>query len=48
MFLGPLIETAPLDQRSTAGWKGILTAKILSNEYMVRIETGSTFSGAAN
>lgn len=38
----------PLDQRSTAGWKGILTAKILSNEYMVRIETGSTFSGAAN
>lgn len=38
----------PLDQRSTAGWKAILTAKILSDEYMVRIETGSTFSGAAN
>ena len=38
----------PLDQRSTAGWKAILTAKILSDEYMVRIETGSTFSGAGN
>ncbi len=38
----------PLDQRSTAGWKAILTAKILSDEYMVRIETGSTFSGKAN
>ncbi len=38
----------PLDQRSTAGWKAILTAKILSDEYMVRVETGSTFSGAAN
>lgn len=38
----------PLDQRSTAGWKGILTAKILSDEYMVRIETGSTFSGSGN
>ena len=38
----------PLDQRSTAGWKAILTAKILSDEYMVRVETGSTFSGKAN
>lgn len=38
----------PLDQRSTAGWKAILTAKILSDEYMVRVETGSTFSGSAN
>lgn len=38
----------PLDQRSTAGWKGILTAKILSDEYMVRIETGSSYSGSGN
>ena len=38
----------PLDQRSTAGWKGILTAKILSDEYMVRIETKSTFTGDSN
>lgn len=38
----------PLDQRSTAGWKAILTAKILSDEYMVRIETKSTFTGDAN
>lgn len=38
----------PLDQRSTAGWKAILTAKILSDEYMVRIETKSTFTGEAN
>lgn len=34
----------PLDQRSTVGWKATLTAKIISDEYMVRIETKSTFS----
>lgn len=38
----------PLDQRSTAGWKGILTAIILSDEYMVRVETKSTFAQDAN
>lgn len=32
----------PLDQRSTQGWKAIHVAKILSEEYMVRIESGAT------
>ena len=32
----------PLDQRSTMGWKAHHLAKILSNEYMVRIESVST------
>ena len=31
----------PLDQRSTVGWKGIRTAKILLEQNMVRIESVS-------
>ena len=40
----------PLNQRATAGWKAIKTAKILNEFYMVRIESLSTFSAdeAAN
>lgn len=34
----------PLNQRATVGWKATKTAEILVDEYMVRIETGSTFS----
>lgn len=34
----------PLNQRSSAGWKGLKTAVILVQENMVRIETQSTFS----
>lgn len=34
----------PLDQRSTVGWKGSEGAKILYQERMVRVETGSFFS----
>lgn len=34
----------PLDQRATVGWKATKTAEILVDEYMVRVETGSTFS----
>lgn len=34
----------PLDQRATVGWKGMLTAAILSDEYMVRIEHGCSFT----
>ena len=37
----------PLNQRSSIGWKGIKTAKRLVEEYIVRIESGSTFSGTA-
>ena len=34
----------PLDQRSTVGWKGIHAAAILYDEYMVRVECGSSSS----
>ncbi|MBE6800675.1 MAG: N4-gp56 family major capsid protein [Ruminococcaceae bacterium] len=37
----------PLNQRSSIGWKGLKTAKRLVEEYLVRIESGSTFSGTA-
>ena len=32
----------PLDQRSTVGWKAAKTAKILVQQYMVRIESSAT------
>lgn len=38
----------PLDQRSTAGWKGIKTAEILTDAFMVRVETASTYESGAN
>ena len=34
----------PLDQRSTVGWKGVHAAAILYDEYMLRVECGSTYS----
>lgn len=34
----------PLNQRSTMGWKMLKTAVILVDQYMVRIETTSTFN----
>ena len=34
----------PLNQYSTVGWKAVKTAEILVQEYLVRIESGSTFS----
>ena len=34
----------PLDQRATVGWKALKTAEILVNEYMVRIESTSSFA----
>ncbi len=33
----------PLDQRSTAGWKGTKAAELLVNNYLIRIESASTF-----
>ena len=36
---------APLDQRSSVGWKGVHAAAILYDEYMVRVECGSSYSG---
>lgn len=38
----------PLDQRGTAGWKAIKTAEILTNAFMVRVETASSFESGAN
>lgn len=42
----------PLNQRATAGWKATKTAEILTQTFMLRIESGSSFSttgaGAAN
>ena len=35
----------PLDQRSTVGWKGVHAAAILYDEYMLRVECGSSYSG---
>lgn len=38
----------PLNQRSTVGWKSSKTAEILVQEYMVRIESGATYSAEVN
>lgn len=34
----------PLDQRSTIGWKALKVTEILSQQYMIRIETASTYN----
>jgi len=37
----------PLDQRSSVGWKGLKTAELLIEQYLVRVESKSkTFSGS--
>lgn len=36
----------PLNQRASAGWKAVKTAAILSDEFMVRIESCSNFADA--
>lgn len=46
--LGSAGTSDPLDQRSTVGWKAALATKILVDEYMVRIETCSSFNSDAN
>lgn len=38
----------PLNQRATAGWKAMKTAEILYNDYLVRIESASTYSSASS
>lgn len=42
--LGSAGTSDPLDQRATAGWKAITATKRLVEEFMVRVETASTFS----
>lgn len=42
--LGSAGSADPLNQRGTAGWKATKVAKILVEEYLVRIESCSTFN----
>lgn len=46
--LGSAGTADPLNQRATAGWKAIKTAVRLVETYMVRLETCSSYDGAAN
>lgn len=34
----------PLDQRSAVGWKAFMCASILADDYILRVESGSSFS----
>ncbi len=45
--LGSAGTADPLNQRATAGWKATKVAERLVEPYMVRVETTSTFTGAA-
>lgn len=38
----------PLNQRATIGWKAATTCKILTEEFMVRVETCTDFESGAN
>lgn len=46
--LGSAGTSDPLDQRATAGWKATKVAERLVENYMVRIESASTFDPAEN
>ena len=46
--LGSAGTSDPLNQRATAGWKATKVAERLVENYMVRIESGSTFNPEAN
>lgn len=46
--LGSAGAADPLNQRASAGWKAIKTAVRLVEQYMVRIETASTYDFGAN
>ena len=46
--LGSAGTADPLNQRATAGWKAYKTAARLVEQYLVRIETCSTFEDGAN
>ena len=46
--LGSAGTSDPLDQRATAGWKATKVAERLVENYMVRIESGSTFNPTEN
>lgn len=42
--LGSAGTSDPLNQRATVGWKAMKVTEILSEQYMIRIETASTFN----
>ena len=46
--LGSAGTADPLDQRATCGWKATKTAERLVEQYMIRVETASTFAVGAN
>lgn len=46
--LGSAGTADPLDQRATVGWKATKVAERLVEQFMVRIESKSTFNGAVN
>ena len=46
--LGSSGTADPLNQRATAGWKATKTAVRLVEQYMVRVETASTFEAGEN
>ncbi len=46
--LGSAGTADPLNQRATCGWKLFKTAERLVEQYMIRIETASTFAVGAN
>jgi len=46
--LGSAGTADPLNQRATTGWKAIKVAEILVENYMVRLETASTWESGAN
>jgi N4-gp56 family major capsid protein len=46
--LGSSGTADPLNQRATSGWKATKVAEILVDNYMVRVETASTFESGAN
>jgi N4-gp56 family major capsid protein len=46
--LGSAGTADPLDQRATCGWKATKVAERLVEQYMIRVETASTFAAGAN
>ena len=46
--LGSAGTSDPLDQRASVGWKAMKVAERLVEQFMVRIESASTFDSEAN
>lgn len=46
--LGSAGTSDPINQRATVGWKAAISACVLAQEAMVRIETASTFESGSN